>query len=133
MSMHSCKILYFYVFMMHIRLLIFFFKLHFFKILFHEVYMYTPHSTMRPTLKIFLFPLTRPGLTDMGRSVGFFFSTSQIGYPLNIIHTVKPVLRGHSTKDKKLFVLSKPIIAYCRAKVLQNAPREHSAILLNCI
>ena len=31
---------------------------------------------IRPTLKIFLFPLTRPCSTGMGRSV-----TSQIGYP----------------------------------------------------
>ena len=30
-------------------------------------------------------------------------------------------------KTKNWF--SRPIIAYCRSKVLQNAPREHSAIL----
>ena len=28
---------------------------------------------------------------------------------------------------------SRPIIAYCRSKVLQNAPREHSTILWTCI
>ena len=36
-------------------------------------------------LKIFVFPLTRPCFTGMGRSVGIFFLTSQIGYPLNSI------------------------------------------------
>ena len=41
---------------------------------------------VRPTLKIFLFPLTRPCLTGMGRSVGkLFYFTSQIPYPLNLI------------------------------------------------
>ena len=39
-----------------------------------------------PTLEIFLFPLTRPCLTGMGRSVGkLFYFTSQIRYPLNLI------------------------------------------------
>ena len=42
----------------------------------------------RPTLKIFLFPLTRPCFTRMGRSVGFFL-TSQIGYPLNLIASLE--------------------------------------------
>ena len=42
-------------------------------------------------------------------------------------HTVKPVLSGHSKKTK--IGLSRPIIAKCRSKVFQNAPREHSAIL----
>ena len=41
---------------------------------------------LRPTLKIFLFPLTRPCLTGIGRSVGkLFYFTSQVGYPLNLI------------------------------------------------
>ena len=41
---------------------------------------------LRPTLKIFLFPLTRPCFSGMGRSVGkLFFLTSQIPYPLNLI------------------------------------------------
>ena len=43
-------------------------------------------SMFRPTLKIFLFPLTRPCFSGMGRSVGkLFFLTSQIPYPLNLI------------------------------------------------
>ena len=43
-------------------------------------------NRLRPTLKIFLFPLTRPCFSDMGRSVGkLFFLTSQIPYPLNLI------------------------------------------------
>ena len=45
-------------------------------------------------------------------------------------HTVKPALRSHS-KDKNLF--SRPIIALCWSKVLQNAPREDSAILSTSI
>ena len=41
---------------------------------------------LRPTLKIFLFSLTRPCFSGMGWSVGkLFFSTSQIPYPLNLI------------------------------------------------
>ena len=41
---------------------------------------------MRPTLEIFLFPLTRPCLTGMGRSVGkLFYFTSKTQYPLNLI------------------------------------------------
>ena len=41
---------------------------------------------LRPTLKIFLFPFTRPCLTGKGRSVGkLFFFTSQIRYSLNLI------------------------------------------------
>ena len=41
---------------------------------------------MRPTFKIFLFPLTRPYFTGMGRLVGnLFYFTSQIRYPLNLI------------------------------------------------
>ena len=41
--------------------------------------------------------------------------------------TVKLVLSGHSKKTKNW--LSRLIIAKCRSKVLQNAPKEHSAIL----
>ena len=40
----------------------------------------------RPTLNIFLVPLTRPCLTGMGQSVGkLFYFTSQIRYPLIFI------------------------------------------------
>ena len=39
---------------------------------------------MRPTLKIFLFPLTRPCFTSMGRSVRFFFNFSNL-IPINLI------------------------------------------------
>ena len=45
-------------------------------------------------------------------------------------YTEKPVLSGHSKKDQKLVL--RQIIAKCRSKRLQNAPREHSAILLTC-
>ena len=40
--------------------------------------------------------------------------------------TVKPVLSGHSKKTKKLAL--KTNYVKCRSKVLQNAPKEHSAI-----
>ena len=43
-------------------------------------------GVIRPTLKIFLFPLTRPSFTGMGRSVRkLFYFSSQIRYPLNQI------------------------------------------------
>ena len=45
--------------------------------------------------------------------------------------TVKPVLNRHSKDDQNRFL--RGIIAYCRSKLLQNAPMEHSAILLTCI
>ena len=44
------------------------------------------NGELRPTLKIFLFPLTRPCFSGMGLLVGkLFFLTSQIPYPLNLI------------------------------------------------
>ena len=48
-----------------------------------------------PTLKIFLFPLTRPCFSGMGRSVGkLFFITSQSLYPLNqIVNSPKKALK----------------------------------------
>ena len=45
--------------------------------------------------------------------------------------TVKPVLSNHSNKDQNWF--SRPIIAQCRSKVVQNAFLGHSAILLTFI
>ena len=45
--------------------------------------------------------------------------------------TVKPALSGHPKRRPKM--VSRLIIAECRSKVLQNAPREHSAILLTFI
>ena len=65
----------------------------------------------RPTLKIYLFPLTPPCFTGMGwlkqdqatQAVNYFFNFSNwIPIKLNCMYTVKPVLRGHSTKDKKV-------------------------------
>ena len=53
-----------------------------------------------PTLKIFLFPLTRPCFTGMGRSVGFFL-TSQIGYPLNLIVYSKTCCKRPLKNKKK--------------------------------
>ena len=37
------------------------------------------------------------------------------------------------SKEDQKTRFSKPIIALCRSKVLQNAPMEHSAVLLTCI
>ena len=62
-------------------------------------------------------------------------SVQCFGYFLEIIivgaDTVKPVLSGHSKKTKNWF--SRPTIAKCISKVLQNAPRELSAILSTSI
>ena len=44
---------------------------------------------------------------------------------------MKPVLSGHSKIDKTKVL--KPCGSLMQVKVLQNAPREHSAILLTCI
>ena len=47
---------------------------------------YVNLNFIRPTLEIFLFPLTRPCLTSMGRSVRkIFYFTSQTRYSLNLI------------------------------------------------
>ena len=55
-------------------------------LVFHCCWLLGSSACFRPTLKIFLFPLTRPRFSGMGRSVGnFFFLTSQIPYPLNLI------------------------------------------------
>ena len=58
-------------------------------------------ANVRPTLKIFLFSLTRPCFTSIGRSIRIFFLASQILYSLNLIvnspaldnklNTIKPV------------------------------------------
>ena len=45
---------------------------------------------------------------------------------------VNPILSGHSKIDRTKF-LKTGGSNWCRSKVLQNAPREHPAILLNCI
>ena len=45
-----------------------------------------------------------------------------------MLTTVKPDLSGHSKRIPKIG-LARPITALCRSKVLQNAPREHCAIL----
>ena len=86
---------------------------------------------LRPTLKIFLFPLTQPSFTGMGRSMWkIIFLTSQIGYSFNLIIYSKACLKRPLRKKTKLFVFSRPIIPKCRSKLLQ---KEHSAILSTCI
>ena len=47
----------------------------------------------------------------------------------SVLAIVKPVLIKRPLKKKTKNWFSRPIIAKCRSKVLQNAPREHSAIL----
>ena len=45
---------------------------------------YAAYFVIRPSLKIFLFPLARACFSGMGRSVGkYFFLTSQISYIVN--------------------------------------------------
>ena len=74
---------------------------------------------VRPTLKVFLFPLPNPvSPVWVGRSE-YFFLTSQTVYSLNLTQK----------KGIKLYVFSRLIIPKCRSNVLQNATWEHSAIL----
>ena len=47
-------------------------------------------------------------------------------------YTVKPVLSGHSKKQPKIGFQDQ-LSLNAGQKVLQNAPREHSAILSTCI
>ena len=52
--------------------------------------------------------------------------------------TVKPILSSHSKRRPKIsfktdYHLMQDYHLKCRSKVLQNAPREHSAILLTFI
>ena len=65
----------------------------------YRLMMYLKKYVHRPTLKIFLFSLTLPCFTNMGQSVRKLFLFNFLNW---IPITVKPVLRGHSTKDKKL-------------------------------
>ena len=74
------------------------------------IYVVNVACSVRPTLKIFLFPLHRPCFTGMGRSVGFFL-TYQIGYPLNLIVYSKTCLKRPLKKIQKMFDFSRPIIA----------------------
>ena len=53
-------------------------------------------------------------------------------YRYFLIQLKKAVLWGHSKKTETNR-FSRPIITYCKSKVLQNAPVEHSAVLLTCI
>ena len=44
-------------------------------------------------------------------------------------HSINRLKRPHKKKTKLVFKYSRPIITGCRLKVLQNAPRENSAVL----
>ena len=52
-------------------------------------------------------------------------------YTIFTLNTVKPVFSDQTKEDQVMF--SRPIIAKCRSKVLQNAPVEHSAVLSTCV
>ena len=56
-----------------------------------------------------------------GVALNLVITTLSPAAPVNRDITVKPVLSGHSPKNKKW--VSRPIIAKCRSKALQNAPR----------
>ena len=56
---------------------------------------------------------------------------SEVVILLKAVITVKPVLSGHSKRRPKL--VFKANSRLMQVKVLQNAPREHSAILLTFI
>ena len=47
------------------------------------------------------------------------------------LYTVKPDLNSHSKIDKQRS--ERQVVTYCGSKVLQNASREHFAILLVCV
>ena len=65
----------------------------------------------------------------VGRKI--IFLTSQIGHPLNLIVYNKTCLKRPLKKKIKQFFLSRPIIAYCRSKVLQNVrPSFNLQVLL---
>ena len=100
-------------------------------------------TKMGPTLKIFLFPLTRPCLTSIGWSIGkLFYLTSQIPYPLNLIVNspaignkckysktcVKLPLKNRQNKD-----LNDKLSLNAGQKYCRMLPLEHSVILLTCI
>ena len=72
---------------------------------------------LRPTLKIFLFPLTQPCFTRMGRSVGkLFFYTSQIGYPINCIVYSKTRLKRPLKKRIKIVCFFKTVYRIMQVK-----------------
>ena len=77
------------------------------KILKHSMSLY-----IRPTLKILMFPHTRPCFTGMGRSVVnlFFNLRSQIGCPLSLIVNSKTCLKRPLKKKTLLNTGQK----YCR-------------------
>ena len=80
-------------------------------------------SSAGPTLKIFLFPLTRPCFTGMGRSVGkLFFLTSQIGYPLNLIVYSKTCLKRPLKKDKKCLFFQEGLSHHAGQKYCSMLP-----------
>ena len=62
---------------------------------------------IRPTLKIFLFPLTQPVLLVWVGWADFFFLflTSQVGYPLNLIVYSKTCLKRPLKKKIKNIVV----------------------------
>ena len=52
---------------------------------------------------------------------GYVITVLNTFQPDGVSHTVKPVLSGQSKTTKNWF--SRPVIAKCMSKVLQNAPK----------
>ena len=79
---------------------------------------------LRPTLIIFMFPLTRLCFTGMGRSE-FFLLTSPIGYPLNLIVYSKTCLNRPLKKRQKIVLFFKA--DYCIMQVKSIAECSQGA------
>ena len=90
------------------------------KILKHSMY-------IRPTLKILMFPHTRPCFTGMGRSVVnlFFNLKSQFGCPLSLIVNRKTCLKR--PLKKRHYLIQDKSIAECSQGVFCNTFDLHLA------
>ena len=106
--------------------------------------------TIGPKLKFCLFPLTRPTLKKSPYSENFISILSQELFFLNVnsviltdIVCVFNFIAYSRTMQKNLPKTAtqrytqqrslRQMSAKCRSKVLQNAPWEHSAVILTCI
>ena len=61
----------------------------------------------------------------------FVVSDCDITGHIHLLYSITCLKQQLKMKTKNLF--SRPIITQFRSKVLQNAPREHSAIISTCI
>ena len=98
---------------------------------------YARRNLARPTLKIFLFSLTRPCFTGMGLSVKLLFLSSQIGYPLNLIVYSKTCLKRPLNKRQKIVcfiktdyrIMQVESIAECSQGAFCNTSDLHLALI----